>query len=164
MRDTSLKMFVDHKPAALVRRQPGRLNSQLVAVGFSSDRVQQGLSANLLSALQRRKNLVPLFVEAHRYHFLPDPEDRPQLPQLEAQAFDNLPIHKIQQRRTLIEQRHLHPQRREHGRIFQPDNPRPHYNQLPRYLLQAVHLIRIEDALPVDRNPVDVRWPRATGD
>src|SRR6266404_1701048 len=129
-----------------------------------SNRVQQRLPTNLLPALQCRKNLVSLFVETNRHHLLADAENRPQLPQLETQAFDNLPIHKIQQRRTLVKQRHLHSQRREHGRIFQPDNPRAHYNQFARYLLDKVHLIRIEDALPIHRNPVDVRGPCAAGD
>src|ERR1700682_3791822 len=157
VRDRGLKIFVHRQFAALVRRQARRLDFHLVAVSMPSNRVQQRLPANFLSALQRRKHFIPLRVEANQHHFLPHPENRSQLPQLETQAFHDFPIHKIQQRR-------LHPQHREHGRVFQPDNPRAHYNQFPRYLLDKVHLTRIEDALAVHRNPFDVRGPCAAGD
>src|ERR1700686_532521 len=164
VRDRGLKIFVHRQFAALVRRQTRRLDFHLVAVGMPSNRVQQRLPANLLSALQRRKHFVPLRVKANQHYFLPHPEHRSQLPQLEAQALHDFPVHKIQQRRTLVEQRYLHPQRREHGRVFQPDNARAHHNQFPRYLLDKVHLVRIENALAVYRNPIDVRGPCAASD
>src|SRR6266849_286126 len=164
VRDRGLEMFVHHQFAACFRRQTRSFDFQLVAIRLPANRIEQRLSANFLSALQRRKNFVALFVEANRNHFLSDTENRSQLPQLETQALDNLPIDKIQQRRTLVEQRHLHSKRREHGRVFQPDNSRAHYNQFSRYLLDKVHLIRIENALAVYRDPVDVRRPCAARD
>src|SRR5260370_34900995 len=100
-------MFVHHQFAACFRRQTRSLDSQLVAIRLPANRIEQRLSANFLSALQRRKNFVALFVEANRNTFLSDTENRSQLPQLETQPRTDLTITKTRTRRALPEPAHL---------------------------------------------------------
>ena len=96
-------MFVHGQLATAIGCQTGCFDFQLVAVRGAPDRIQQRFSANFLTTLQQGEHFVALFIEADRNYFFPKTKYRPQLPQLEAQALDDLPIHKIQQRGALIE-------------------------------------------------------------
>src|SRR5579883_1676111 len=156
-----LEVLADRDLAALVGAQAGGIDVEQIAVGLASDGVQQRLAVYVLAAFQFGEDPVALRVEADRNHPLPQPKDSAQLPQLKAQALDDLPVHELQQRRALIEQGHLHPQCGEHGRVFQPNNAGAHDDQFPGQLIERVQLVRVEHAPAVDGNILAVRRPRA---
>ena len=117
-----------------------------------------------LAAFELGEDAVTVLVEANVHHLLAQPEYGTELPKLEAQALDDLAIGKVQQHRTLVQQRDLHSQRGEHRRILQADDAGAHDDQLARQLLQAVHLVGVEDAFAVDRDLRIVRGPGSAGD
>src|SRR5271165_2127648 len=119
---------------------------------------------NCFSTLQLGEDPVALLIKTDRNNFLSQPEHSPKLPQLKAEALNNFAIGEFNQQRALIEQRDSHPQRSKHRRVFQPNNPRTHNDQIPRQFLQLMHLVGIKNSFAVDRNIVDVRWPRTARD
>src|ERR1700690_381295 len=119
---------------------------------------------DVFPACQLGENSVALFIESDRFNFLAEAEYRSQLPQLEAQTFHNLPIHKIEQGGTLIEQGNFYPKGSEHRSVFQSDYAGAHHNQVSRDFLQTMDLIGIKDSMAVHGDVGAVRGPRAAGD
>src|SRR5579883_2995087 len=120
-----LEVLADRDLAALVGAQAGGIDVEQIAVGLASDGVQQRLAVYVLAAFQFGEDPVALRVEADRNHPLPQPKDSAQLPQLKAQALDDLPVHELQQRRALIEQGHLHPSAANMDAYSSPIMPAP---------------------------------------
>ncbi len=164
MRDRGLEVLVDNQLAAAVGLQANRFQIELVAVGLPSDRVEQGRAVNGLATLQLGKNAIAVVVKTHLNDFFTQTKHGSQLAKLEAETLHHLAIDKVQQCGTLIEQRDLHPQRREHGSIFQSDDAGAHDDQLARQLLQLVYLVGIEDAFAVDGDVGAVRRPCTTSE
>src|SRR5215471_10066530 len=162
VRDRSLEVFIHRQFPAPIALKSGGREVELIAVGLAANGIQQCLSVDVLAAFQFGKHTIARFVETDGNHALPKPEYRPELPQLKAERLDNFPILEIQQQRTLIQQRDLHAQRGEHGSIFQSDDSRADDDQVSRHFFQAVNLVRVNDALAVNRNLRRVRRTCAT--
>jgi hypothetical protein len=96
---------------------------------------------NALAALEFGENPVPGFIQSDGNNLFAQPEDRTQLPQLEAKALNNFAVHEVQQYRALVEQSNFYSQRCKHRRVFQPDNSGSHDNQVARHFFQSVNLI-----------------------
>src|SRR5262249_39929158 len=95
VRHRGLIVVVHIKLTAAVICQTCCLKVQLIAVGLPSDGVQQSLAMNVLSALQFCEDAVALFVVSNRNHLFAKTKHSAQLPQLKAQALDDLPVDEV---------------------------------------------------------------------
>ena len=160
VRDGGPEVFIHDQLAAAVGHQSDGFQIEQVAVGLPTDRIEQRRALDLLSAFQLGKNAVAFGVEAYGYHFFSETQDRSELPQLKAQALNDLAIAELKHRRALVQQGDFDAQRSKHRRIFQSDDPGADHNQLARQFLQVVYLVGIEDALAVNG---DLRIVRGAG-
>ena len=137
VRHRSLIFRVDRHLAARVRLQSGRFKRKLVAVRLAAHRVQQRIGLHFLAALEFREHAIALLVESHAGHLIAQPERRPHLPQMVGERLYDFAVHKIEQLRTLIDQRHFHAHRRHERRVFQAHDARSDNNQFARQTLVA---------------------------
>src|SRR6516165_2773897 len=102
MRDRRLEVFIDDQFATAIGRQPNCLEIELIAVGISSHSIEQCLTLHFFPALQLGEDALLIPVETNGNNFLPQAKDGAKLPQLEAEALDDLAVNKIQEVRPLI--------------------------------------------------------------
>ena len=81
-----------------------------------------------------------------------------------AQRFHNFPVNKIEHHRPLLDERHLHSERRQHRGVFQADHSAANDDGFLRNFPVPHHLIGIQNVFSVELNFRIVRGARAARD
>src|SRR5215813_12644260 len=89
---------------------------------------------HVFAAFELGRHTIAFCIDADGNHFLAEAKNRSKLTQLKAEVLNNLPVDKIQQHRTLIEQSDFCAQGGKHGSIFQTDDASAHHDEFARNL------------------------------
>ena len=135
-----LEVFIHRDFSARSGIESRRLQIHQVGICLASHCVQKGVTMNAFATLQVRDHAAPI-VAIHRRHLLAQSENGPVTPHVVAEGFHDFLVDKLEQRRPLLDERDLDPQRRQHGSKLQADHATANDDHLPRDLLHLEKLV-----------------------
>jgi hypothetical protein len=154
--------LVDHDPAALVRGEAGRAEAEQFARALAARGVHDGVGGDLLPALQDRDGT--FWPGLDRGHGLAEPEGDREVTQVVFERLDHFDVAELQHPLAPLHHRDLGAQRREHGRVLDPDDPRARDDHRPRDLLQLDDPVGIHDGALVELDALGPGGPGTGGD
>ena len=89
-------------------------------------------------------------VAIDRRDLLAEAEDDSEVAQVVLQALDDLRVAEVEQPGPLLDDRHLHAERREHGRVLDADHAGPDDHARRRYAVDAAETVGVEDGAAVE--------------
>ena len=118
-------MFIDLDATALVRFYTDFIEPDVGRGSLPPRSVEQGIAENLFPALEGSADF-PILTYFSRDDFFPQVKNHSDIAHVISEGFGNFLIDKIQDHRSLIDERNLNPQQGEHAGIFGADHSCAH--------------------------------------
>ena len=158
-----LVVGVHGEPAAVVGREAGGREIEVGRRPDAADRVEEEVRDDPLAALEQGDGAARAF-DVDVGDVLAEAQRAVHVAHGVRERLGDLAVHEVEEARPLVDERHLHAERREHRRVLDADDAGADDDHRAREELEAEDAVGIQDRLAVHGDAGRRRGPRARRD